>query len=67
MSAALIAAEPDRFLLARPSDARFNWIDVRMATVGRAEMREFITEALEYDGGRKVTVYIPPTPPEAIV
>jgi hypothetical protein len=43
--AALIAAEPDRFLLARPSDQRFNWIDVRMATVGRAEMREFVTEA----------------------
>ena len=43
--AALIAAEPDRFLLARPSDARYNWIDVRMATVGGAEMREFITEA----------------------
>jgi enterochelin esterase-like enzyme len=28
---------------------------------------EFITETLEYDGGRKVTVYIPPLPPEAIV
>ena len=43
--AALIAAEPDRFLLARPSDQRYNWIDVRMATVGLAEMREFISEA----------------------
>jgi hypothetical protein len=43
--AALIAAEPDRFLLARPSDQRFNWIDVHMTTVGRAEMREFVTEA----------------------
>lgn len=26
-----------------------------------------VTESLEYDGGRKVTVYIPPDPPEAIV
>ena len=43
--AALIAAEPARFLLARPSDQRYNWIDVRMATVGLAEMRELITEA----------------------
>jgi hypothetical protein len=43
--AALIAAEPDRFLLARPSDQRFNWIDVRMAAVSRAEMREFVTDA----------------------
>ena len=28
---------------------------------------EFVTETLEYDGGRQVTVYIPPDPPEAIV
>lgn len=28
---------------------------------------EFVTETLEYDGGRQVTVYVPPDPPEAIV
>jgi len=28
---------------------------------------EFITETLDYDGGRQVTVYLPPDPPEAIV
>jgi len=28
---------------------------------------EFATEAFEYDGGRQVTVYVPPEPPEAIV
>jgi hypothetical protein len=28
---------------------------------------EFVTEMFEYDGGRKVTVYVPPDPPEAIV
>jgi hypothetical protein len=43
--AALISAEPDRFLLHRPSDQRYNWIDVRMALLSRAEMREFVTEA----------------------
>jgi hypothetical protein len=43
--AALIAAEPDRFFLDRPSDHRFNWIDARMALIGPAEMREFVTEA----------------------
>ncbi len=26
-----------------------------------------VTETLEYDGGRQVTVYIPPAPPEAVV
>jgi enterochelin esterase-like enzyme len=28
---------------------------------------ELSTEALDYDGGRKVTVYVPPEPPEAVV
>ncbi len=28
---------------------------------------EFLTETLEYDGGRQVTVYYPPGTPEAIV
>ncbi len=28
---------------------------------------EFITEAFDYDGGRQVTVYVPPHPPTAIV
>lgn len=28
---------------------------------------ELITETLGYDGGRKVTVYVPPDPPQAIV
>jgi hypothetical protein len=43
--AALIAAEPDRFLLERRSDLRYNWIDARMATLTRAEAREFIHDA----------------------
>ena len=28
---------------------------------------EFVTETFEYDGGRQVTVYVPPNSPEAIV
>jgi enterochelin esterase-like enzyme len=32
-----------------------------------AVSREFVTELFEYDGGRQVTVYVPPDPPEAIV
>ena len=30
-------------------------------------MGELITERFEYDGGREVTVYVPPEPPEAVV
>ena len=25
---------------------------------------EFVTETLDYDGGRQVTAYVPPVPPE---
>jgi hypothetical protein len=42
---ALIAAEPARFCLTRPSDQRFNWIDAHMASLSVAEMREFVTDA----------------------
>ena len=28
---------------------------------------EFVTETFEYGGGRQVTVYVPPHPPEAVV
>jgi enterochelin esterase-like enzyme len=28
---------------------------------------ELITETFDYDGGREVTVYVPPAPPEAVV
>ncbi len=28
---------------------------------------ELLTETFEYDGGRQVTVYVPPKPPEAVV
>jgi enterochelin esterase-like enzyme len=44
-----------------PSD-----VDRVSATTG-AVSAEFVTETFEYDGGRQVTVYVPPDPPEAIV
>jgi pimeloyl-ACP methyl ester carboxylesterase len=28
---------------------------------------ELVTESLDYDGGREVTMYVPPEPPEAMV
>jgi len=42
---AMIAADPDRFFLDRPSDARFNWIDTYLDLLEPAEMREFVTDA----------------------
>ena len=33
----------------------------------RPSAGELVTETFEYDGGRQVTVYVPPDPPEAVV
>src|SRR5579871_2022675 len=33
----------------------------------RAIAGAFVTETFDYDGGRPVTVYVPPDPPEAVV
>ena len=42
---ALIAAEPDKFMLPRPSDMRYHWAVVRLAAIDEAEMREIVVEA----------------------
>ena len=36
-------------------------------TIAGAVSGEFVTETFEYDGGRQVTVYVPPDLPEAVV
>jgi hypothetical protein len=41
----LIASEPEKFLLPRQSDLRYNWVVVRLAAIDAAEMRELVTEA----------------------
>jgi hypothetical protein len=42
---ALIASEPDKFMMPKPSDQRYNWVVVRLAAIDEAEMREIVTEA----------------------
>jgi hypothetical protein len=43
--AALIAAEPDKFFAPVPSDERFHWVQVRLAALDAAEMRELVIDA----------------------
>jgi len=57
--AAMIAAEPQRFLLERRSDARYNWIDARMAALSRSEAREFITDAWRMVVPKSVAAQVP--------
>jgi hypothetical protein len=43
--AALIAAEPEKFFMPRPSDERYNWVRARMSELTVEEMRELIVDA----------------------
>jgi hypothetical protein len=42
---AAIEAEPEKFLLPRPSDLRYKWLVVRLAAIDRAEMEELVLDA----------------------
>jgi hypothetical protein len=43
--AGLVESEPDKFLLPRPSDLRYNWVVVRLAALDDEEMRELVLDA----------------------
>src|ERR687897_1261195 len=40
--AAMVEAEPDKFMLPRESDMRYNWIHVRLDVVDLDELRELV-------------------------
>ena len=42
---ALVASEPDKFLMPRPSELRYNWVQVRLDALGQAEMHELVLDA----------------------
>jgi pimeloyl-ACP methyl ester carboxylesterase len=48
-------------------DRKLYEADAAPAKAARAVSGAFVTETFEYDGGRQVTVYVPPDPPEAVV
>jgi hypothetical protein len=43
--AALVASEPHKFQLPRPSDMRYHWVHARMAELDETEMRELVLDA----------------------
>ena len=42
---ALVETEPDKFMLPRESDLRYNWAVVRLAAIDPSEMRELVVDA----------------------
>ncbi len=43
--AALVAAEPEKFLMPSAGDMRYNWVVVRLDAIDEAEMRELVQDA----------------------
>jgi len=42
---ALVASEPDKFLMPRPSDMRYQWVCVQLNAINVAELRELLVDA----------------------
>jgi hypothetical protein len=53
--AALVAAEPAKFVMPERSDLRFNWVVVRVAAIDDVEMRELVVDAWKMVVPKKVS------------
>jgi hypothetical protein len=42
---ALVRSEPEKFQMPGRSDLRYHWVEVRLAALDRAEMRELVLDA----------------------
>jgi hypothetical protein len=42
---ALVASEPQKFVMPRPSDLRYNWVVARLDQIEQQEMREIVVDA----------------------
>ena len=57
--AALVAAEPDKFLMPLGADERFNWVRVRLAAIDETELRELVVEAWRMVVPKRVSATVP--------
>jgi hypothetical protein len=56
--AAMVVAEPDKFMLPRNSDMRYNWIHVRLDAIDLEEVRELVIDAWRMCVPKKVAAPI---------
>ena len=52
---ALVASEPEKFLLPRPSDMRYQWVCVRLDAIDGDELRELLVDAWRMCVPKKVS------------
>jgi hypothetical protein len=55
---AMVAAEPDKFMLPRKSDMRYNWIHVRLDAIDLEELRELVIDGWRMCVPKKVAASI---------
>ena len=51
----LVASEPDKFLMPRPSDMRYRWVQVRLDAIDVEELRELLIDAWRMCVPKKVS------------
>jgi hypothetical protein len=56
---ALVASEPDKFLLPKPSDMRYRWVVVRLSAIDVDEMRELVLDAWRMCVPKKISALVP--------
>jgi hypothetical protein len=56
--AAMVAAQPDKFMLPRESDMRYNWIDVRLDAIDLDELRELVVDGWRMCVPKKVSAQV---------
>jgi hypothetical protein len=52
---ALVASEPDKFLMPRPSDMRYRWVQVRLDAIDVDELWELLVDAWRMCVPKKVS------------
>jgi hypothetical protein len=55
---ALVASDPDKFLMPLPADERYNWVRVRLAALDEEELRELVIDAWAMCVPKKVAASI---------
>src|SRR5437762_13952239 len=57
---ALIASEPEKFMMPKPSDMRYHWAVVRLDAIDAVEMREIVLDAWGMVVPKRVAAALPP-------
>lgn len=58
----LVAAEPEKFMMPRHSDLRYNWVRVRLSAIDQAELEELILDAWRLVVPKSVAAAYPGSP-----